>query len=61
MEIKMKKIKTNSPKKKSNKSIDKYKEFLGDKKDVIKSKDKKVFSLIIIFIHKPVIFKYFFY
>ena len=45
MEIKMKKIKTNSPKKKSNKSIDKYKEFLGDKKDVIKSKDKKVFHI----------------
>ena len=44
MEIKRKKITMNSPKsqiKSTNKSIDKYKEFLGDKKEVKKSKDKK--------------------
>ena len=45
MEIKTKKIKTNSPKKNTTKSIDKYKEFLGEKKDVHKSKDKKVFHI----------------
>ena len=45
MNIKTKKIKTNSPKKNSNKSIDKYKEFLGDKKDIKNSKDKKVFHV----------------
>lgn len=45
MEIKTKKIKAKSPNKNSNKSIDKYKEFLGEKKDVHKSKDKKVFHV----------------
>jgi len=45
MEIKTKKIKAKSPKKNSNKSIDKYKDFLGDKKDIHKSKDKKVFHV----------------
>ena len=45
MDTKTKKIKTNSPKKNMNKSIDKYKEFLGDKKDIKNSKDKKVFHV----------------
>jgi len=45
MDTKTKKIKTNSPKKNMNKSIDKYREFLGDKKDIKNSKDKKVFHV----------------
>jgi hypothetical protein len=49
MEIKKKKITMNSPKsqkKSTNKSIDKYKDFLGDKKDVKKSKDKKNIHIV---------------
>tara|TARA_Y100001970_G_scaffold291220_1_gene427556 strand:- start:1504 stop:2160 length:657 start_codon:yes stop_codon:yes gene_type:complete len=51
MEIKRKKITMNSSKSpksqtKSTKSIDKYKEFLGDKKDVKKSKDKKNIHIV---------------
>ena len=42
MEIKMKKINNKSPKNYKSKSIDKYKEFLGNKKDIKNSKDKKV-------------------
>lgn len=42
MEIKKKKLNNKSPQKPMNKSIDKYKDFLGDKKDIKKSKDKKV-------------------
>lgn len=48
MEIKTKRIITKSPKSdkpNENRSLDKYKEFLGDKKDVKKSKDKKVFHV----------------
>ena len=44
MEIKTKKIKMKSPKSQS-KSMDKYKEFLGEKKNIKKSKDKKVFHI----------------
>lgn len=42
MEIKKKKLNNKSPQKNMNKSIDKYKDFLGDKKEIKKSKDKKV-------------------
>ena len=42
MEIKRKKVNNKSLNKPVNKSIDKYKEFLGDKKDIKNSKDKKV-------------------
>jgi len=48
MEIKTKRIITKSPKSdkpNENRSLDKYKEFLGEKKDVKKSKDKKVFHV----------------
>ena len=48
MEIKTKRIITKSPKndtKSENRSIDKYKEFLGGKKDIKGSKDKKVFHV----------------
>ena len=48
MEIKTKRIITKSPKndkQSENKSLDRYKEFLGEKKDVKKSKDKKVFHV----------------
>ena len=48
MEIKTKRIITKSPKSDKpheNRSLDKYKEFLGEKKDVNKSKDKKVFHV----------------
>lgn len=48
MEIKTKRIITKSPKndkQSENRSLDRYKEFLGEKKDVKKSKDKKVFHV----------------
>jgi len=50
MEIKTKRIITKSPKndkpsENQKRSIDRYKEFLGEKKDVKKSKDKKVFHV----------------
>lgn len=48
MEIKTKRIITKSPKSdkpNENRSLDKYKEFLGEKKDIKKSKDKKVFHV----------------
>jgi hypothetical protein len=48
MEIKTKHVITKSPKndkQSENKSLDRYKEFLGGKKDVKKSKDKKVFHV----------------
>lgn len=48
MEIKTKRIITKSPKndkQSENKSLDRYKEFLGEKQDVKKSKDKKVFHV----------------
>jgi len=48
MEIKTKRIITKSPKndkQSENRSLDRYKEFLGGKKDVKKSKDKKVFHV----------------
>jgi hypothetical protein len=50
MEIKTKSIITKSPKndkpnENKKRSLDKYKEFLGEKKDVKKSKDKKVFHV----------------
>jgi len=48
MEIKTKRIITKSPKSdkpNENRSLDKYKEFLGEKKDVKNSKDKKVFHV----------------
>lgn len=48
MEIKTKRIITKSPKNdksSENRSLDRYKEFLGEKKDVKKSKDKKVFHV----------------
>lgn len=48
MEIKTKRIITKSPKndkQSENKSLDRYKEFLGEKQDVKKSKGKKVFHV----------------
>ena len=45
MEIKTRRINTKSPKKHKSKSIDRYEEFLGTKKNIESSKDKKVFHV----------------